>query len=199
MILPSLGQFWADHPGIQVSIAPEGNLTPVDLDRFDTAIRGKSTASTWPHHADRPLLSTPLTVCASPALLEREDGDLARLPWVRDKSMPDEIWRGLMTRIGISPDRIRLVDTGDAKFEVEAACMGYGVSLSAELVVRKHLRDGALLRVDTALDTTLVYRAAYARGPLADPVARFLDWLGPVAGALSFAGQTRPSRSWSPA
>lgn len=198
VILPRLGQFWTDHPGIQVSLAPEGNLTPVDLARFDIAVRGDNIRDTWQDVAVRPLLSTPMIVCAAPALLDREGGDLSRLPWLRDQGMPEAAWRAVMTRIGIPPDRVRLVDTGDAKFEVEAALMGYGMSLSTELVVRRHLEAGTLLWIDTPIDTTITYHAVHAKGPMAEPVRRFLDWLTAISRLLSWSGATRPARTWTP-
>jgi len=40
IVLPSLSDFWSQHPTTQVSFVPDGNQSPIDLDSFDIAIRG---------------------------------------------------------------------------------------------------------------------------------------------------------------
>lgn len=177
MILPRIGEFWAANPGVQVSFTPDGNLKPVDLDAYDICVRGGHLGETWPGHAVRQLLHCPIIVCAAPSLLDRAKGDLASLPWIRDRSIPEQDLRNFTRMAGFERDKIQLVDPGSAKFEIDAAVMGYGLSISTELVVRKHLQEGSLVWVDTPLDVTATYSVITRKGRLPDAVQAFLDWL----------------------
>ncbi len=196
MVLPRIGEFWAANPGVQVSFSPDGNLKPVDLDAYDICIRGGHLGETWPSHSVRQLLSGPIILCAAPSLLARANGDLSSLPWIRDRSIPEKDLRDFTRMAGFDRDKLDFVDPGSAKFEIDAAVMGYGLSISTELVVRKHLQDGSLVWVDTPLDVTATYTAITRKGRLSDAVQAFLDWLTQIcADDRPFPGPTGKSTS----
>jgi LysR family glycine cleavage system transcriptional activator len=177
MILPKLGEFWTRHPGVQVTFSPDGNLQPVDLEDFDICVRGSHTGESWPGYATRRLLSSQLMVCAAPSLLETANGDLSALPWLYDRGTGQDLMLDFAEQAGFDPIAMRIIDPGSAKLEIEAALMGYGLSISTDMVIRRHLDDGTLVRVDTPLDVTVTYSAIFRKGPLSEAVQRFLDWL----------------------
>ena len=139
----------------------------------------------------QPLLETPWIVCAAPSLLNDGKSDLSTLPWVAEYGLNESAMREYVQRAGFDPGKIRIVDPGDARYEIDAALMGYGLCLSTEIIVRKHLRDGTLVWVDTPLDETVVYDAIYRKGPIANPVRALLDWLTAVCLPLSYQGKAR--------
>ena len=190
VILPSLGAFWKQHPTLQVSFSPDGNIQPVDLDRFDVVVRGDAPGHRWEGCEETPPLETPIIICGTPDLIGTGPPDLSALPWIRDHSIGSDVFTRAVSRAGCDPKAIRLVDPGGAKFELEAALMGYGLHVSPELTVQKHLSDGSLVRVDVPLDMRGVYYAIYRKGPLAQPVRLFLDWLVALCAPIAFISDT---------
>lgn len=184
VVLPRLGDFWAKHPMIQVSFSPEGNAQPVDLERFDIVIRGAGSGQKWFGMQEVKLLETPMIYAAAPTLIEGREPDLSKLPWIKDKAIGGTVFEEMVRSAGCDPEKIELVDPGSAKFELDAALMGYGILAWPELTLRKHLESGQLIRLRTSQDMTGVYYAIHRKGPLSEPVRQFLEWLVPLC-ALS--------------
>ncbi|SMX48677.1 LysR substrate-binding domain-containing protein [Maliponia aquimaris] len=185
VIMPDLGDFWARHPGVQVSFSPDGNDAAIDLDAYDIVVRGGAPGQRWEGAEATPLLRTPFILCAAPGLLGDGPPDLSDLPWIRDVSIGGGVWEAVVRRAGCDPARLRVVDPGGAKFELEAALLGYGLHLSPEITVRRPLQDGRLVRVDLPFDWLAVYYALSRKGPLSDPVRLFRDWLVTLCAPLS--------------
>ncbi|MEQ9037815.1 MAG: LysR substrate-binding domain-containing protein [Silicimonas sp.] len=186
VILPNLRDFWERHPTVQASFVPEGNQTPLDFRKFDVAVRGTAGQASWEGYQTRTLLQTPIIICAAPGLLEAHGSDPTTLPWIAEYGFKEADLREFAQRAGFDRDRIRIIDPGDAKFEVDAAIMGYGLCLSTEIVVRKHLKEGSLVWLDTPPIGNSTYYAIYRTGALAPPVRAFLDWLAELCSTLSY-------------
>ncbi len=178
MILPRLGDLWQKHPGLQVSFTPEGNKSPVDLDRFDVVIRGAGRNHVWDGLGQTKLLETQMIVSAAPDLVGDRKADLSRLPWILDRTLGGTVFEDMVRLVGCDPDTIRLVDPASGKFEFEAALMGLGVLVGPEVTVRKNLADGSLVCLAKPPEMDSAYFAVHREGALAEPVQHFLDWLG---------------------
>lgn len=189
VILPKLSDFWSRNPKTQVSFVPDGNQSPIDLENFDIAIRGFRKGATWEGYDALPLLETPVIICAAPSLLSGEKLDLHTLPWVAEHGFKEAELHEFAWRAGFDPETMQIVDPGDARYELEAALMGFGLMLTTEVIVRKHLKDGTLVWVDTPLDETVVYQAICRNGARAKPVRALLDWLRLLCAPLSFKGR----------
>ena len=192
VILPSLGEFWKEHPTLQVSFSPDGNTTPVDLDDFDVVIRGDAPRQKWENYQETKLLETPMIICAAPSLIGTGKVDFASLPWIADRGVGGDAFDVAVRQIGCDPDSLQLVDPGNAKMELEAALMGYGLHFGPEVMVRNHLAAGSLVKLDTSLDMRGVYYAICRKGPVSRQVRQFLDWLLATCAPLSF--EIDPSR-----
>ena len=188
VILPNLSDFWSQNPKTQVSFVPDGNQSPIDLDNFDIAIRGFRKGANWEGYDVQPLLETPVIICAAPSLLSGGKSDLSTLPWVAEHGFKEAELHEFARRAGFDPETMRIVDPGDARYEMEAALMGFGLMLTTEVIVRKHLNDGTLVWVDTPLDETVVYQAICRKGAMAKPVRKLLDWLTALCVPLSYHG-----------
>lgn len=186
VILPNLRSFWEQHPKVQASFVPDGNQSPLDFQNFDVAIRGTQEAPFWEGYEVRHLLSTPVIVCGAPSLLKGAGSDLASLPWLAEHGFQEKELREIAQRAGFDHDKITIVDHGDAKFEIDAAIMGYGLCFSTEIVVRKHLKDGSLVWVDTPPIGDASYYAIFRKGSLAPSVQAFLQWLAQLCSTLSY-------------
>jgi len=189
VILPSLSDFWSQNPKTQVSFVPDGNQSPIDLGNFDIAIRGFLKGATWEGCEAQPLLETPVIICAAPSLLSGGKSDLTTLPWVAEHGFKEAELHEFARHAGFDPETMRIVDPGDARYEMDAALMGFGLMLTTEVIVRKHLTDGTLVWVDTPLDETVVYQAIFRKGAIAKPVRALLEWLTVLCEPLSYTGR----------
>lgn len=176
IVLPNLKNFWSENPGVQVTFSPGFGPVEINLDDFDICIRGGLVGSTWVGYENVRLMKTRMSVWAAPDLLATKDGDISELPWLFERTMSD-VYRDLMIAAGIDPDKVSFVDPGSAKFEIDAAVRGFGLTISPEVLMRDHAETGRLVRVDTPLDNWGEYTAVFRRGTLPEPVQRFLDWL----------------------
>lgn len=190
-ILPHLGTFWQQHPKTQVSFSPDGNTRPVDLEVFDIVIRAAAPGHQWDGYYSVPLIESQIIVCASPSLADARSPSLAGLPWIQDYSIGGDVFNAVVAQTGNHPNAIEIIDPGGAKFELEAALLGYGLHISPELTVRKFLREGTLVQVHNATGWTGVYHAICRKGPLSRPVQLFLNWLVVQCGEL----QENPPRA----
>ncbi len=188
--LPYIRDFWEKHPGIEVAFTPEGNRVPVVEDAFDVFVRaaGRGEERVWSHLDIVPLLDTPVILCGAPSLVGDGKVDPATLPWLKENGMPPAYFERAVREAGCDPDAIRIIDPGNGKFEIEAALMGYGLSVSSELVMRKYLEAGTLVRVECPLELPGSYWLITRRGPKRAPVRQYCDWLVAVCAPLSYRG-----------
>lgn len=184
VIMPGLGSFWSSYPGVQVSFSPDVNTLEVDLDRFDLVVRGGGVDEQWGSASSIPLLRTHFIVCGAPGLVARQPPDLGDLPWIMDASIGDQVFNGVVSALGLDPARLKLVDPGGAKFELDAALSGYGLHVTPELTVRRHLQSGQLVSMADLRDWEAVYYVIHRAGRLPEPVVQFRDWLVDLCATL---------------
>ena len=118
-----------------------------------------------------------MIIAAAPSLVGGGKADLSKLPWINDVAIGGTVFEEMVRSAGCDPDKIQRVDPGSAKLELDAAIMGYGLLAWPELTLREHLTDGRLVNLHTSEDMTGVYYAIHRKGPMAEPVRSFLDWL----------------------
>ncbi len=180
IVMPRLSELWKAHPTLQVSFSPEGNQAPVDMDRFDLVVRGGPPGQTWDGLTSVPLLSTPMIVCGAPSLVGAGDVDAATLPWIGGGGLGDDLFRLILERAGCDPGAVTIVDPGDVRFAMDFALRGFGLSFGPELVHRRHLAEGALVRLDVSLGIAAVYYAIVRSGDLPASVRLLFGWLQAV-------------------
>lgn len=185
VILPRLGEYWKSNPMQQVSLSPDGNTAPVDLEAFDIVVRGGAPDQQWPECRATRLLETPMVLIAAPDLIAKRGNDPSVLPWLSDHSIGGGVIQEAIKRAGCDPEAVEFVDPGDAKLELDAVLMGYGVSFSPEMTVRGHLANGSLVKLDVDIGMRGVYYALTRKGPIPEQAQKFLDWLVAISGPLS--------------
>ena len=185
VIMPRLGDFWSDHPGIQVSFSPDGNTQDVDLEAFDVVVRGGASNQTWPSAEQTLLLRSPFVLCGTPDLVAASTESLADVAWIQDSSIGGDVFEAIANDAGHQIGDLTLIDPGGAKFELDAALQGYGLHLSPEITVKKHLDQGELVAVDVQTDWAAYYYALSRKGRVSKQVGTFLDWLTAICAPLS--------------
>ena len=190
-LLPRLGDFQRQHPGITVHLTPRVRPFLFEDSGLDAAIYAGPPG--WPGTLAERLLDEHLVAVASPALIERlaraepaidwtlplGAEALARLPLLQMSTRP-EAWRGWFEARGLKIDHA-LAGPRMELFSMlsEAACQGLGAALVPRFLMEDELAHGrlqALTPDDTPSDRSyhLIVPLAKAQDPV---LATFRDWL----------------------
>ena len=172
VLMPKLAEFWAQNPGIAVSV--EGNNHFVDLARegFDLAIRAGS--GQWQGLEAEFLARNQFQLAAAPDLIAAQP-DLTRHPWLLNTRLQDEFtW---LRAAGYDPDRLNIVDMENGALAVTGAIHGYGLVFGTDAVLRDEIARGRLVVVDFPGLPKLTYWAVTPPGPRRPAVQCFIDWL----------------------
>lgn len=178
-LVPRLGQFFASHPKIEISLLSSERL--VDFERelqVDAAMRVGN--GRWAGVIAEPLFDEWLVPMASPVLVARMGGvgakPLAQWPLLGD---PDGEWNRWFELAGEAPPERYVAFLDDSESHHRAALDGVGVALGRVTRARLLLDTGQLVplsphRLKTAYSHYLVYpqRSERHRG-----FADFRQWL----------------------
>ena len=184
-LVPRLGRFTAEHPGIEVQILTSSELVPLGgPGEADVAIR--HGLGEWPGCEAERLLQPRLLPVGSPELLSkgpaiRSPGDCLAYPLLHDAIAED--WRLWLRALG-ADYRDPRVQTGarfsDSTLLVRAALAGQGLALLRDTYVIEEIEAG---RLRVALEAP--WPAAFAYYVVSRPgvrrrkasVGRFVEWL----------------------
>lgn len=178
-LVPRLGEFLREHPGLDVEVRSTADLGEFLGQGVDVAIR--YGAGSWPNAARERLAGEVLfPVCTSEYRDRhrlRRPADLARCHLLRHAWQPWAPWlRAARIRLPEPYQGLLLSDSG---MLLEAALAGEGVALARSLFAADDLARGRLVRlfdVEVA-DTYAYYLLWHAGMPLTDAATAFRDWL----------------------
>ena len=172
VIAPKIWSFWKKHPDIPVTFAPGACLAPVDFEGFAFGIR-VGAPEDWPDYQSEFLLECETILAASPELAASDDPQ--NIPWMLGDK--EEVNKQTIRNAGLDADRIVRRDIGDLSLEIEAAKQGVGAIIAAEVVIRRFLEDGSLVKLDLKSPPNSVYHVILPNGPIRPSVRTFVDWL----------------------
>jgi LysR family glycine cleavage system transcriptional activator len=189
-LVPRLGSFFGQHPGIDVHISPTERLVDLSAEPVDIGIR--FGAGRYPGLVVRKLADDALMLVCAPALLRRRKleslADLRRHTLLHDDE-PEAWSRFLRLRGAPEIDSSRGSVFTDSSMLVAAAVDGQGVALARRSLALDELAAGRLvvpLPKLAALPLPRAYYVAARRESLArPPVAAFRDWLFEQAALLA--------------
>ncbi len=145
-LVPALGAFAADHPGIDLHLHASDGV--VDLGAGDADIAVRYGDGRFPGLTAEPLMAERLGVLASPALGVVQPSDLFRVPllhsdWTGPMAAPD--WASWARLAGISDlpvaTGVRLTDDSHA---LQAAIAGHGAVVSSLVLAAPDIQSGLL-------------------------------------------------------
>jgi LysR family glycine cleavage system transcriptional activator len=197
-LVPRLGSFFAEHPGIDVRISPSERLVDLAEEPIDLGIRFGT--GRYPGLLVRKLADDALELVCSPALLKRKKleslADLRRHTLLHDDE--PEAWSRYLQRHAAAQD----IDSTrgsvflDSSMLVAAAVDGQGVALVRRSLAVDELASGRLVRPLPKLSPLPLPRAYYVAGSrerlARPPVAAFRAWLLVQAASLQ---ETTPRRA----
>lgn len=188
-LVPRLGSFFAEHPGIDVRISPSERLVDLAQEPIDLGIRFGS--GRYPGLVVRKLADDALVLVCSPALLRRRKldslADLRRHTLLHDDE--PEAWPRYLQRNGAQQvDSTRGPVYLDSSMLVAAAVDGQGVALVRRSLAVDELALGRLVQPLPKLLPLPLPRAYYVAGSrerlARPPVAAFRAWLLAQAASL---------------
>jgi LysR family transcriptional regulator, glycine cleavage system transcriptional activator len=178
-LVPRLGSFMRDHPGLAVEVRSTADLGDFLNQGVDVAIR--YGAGEWPNAAREHLAGEVLFPVCTPAYRDlhriRRPADLARCTLLTHAWQPWTPWfRAARLRLAEPVAGLLLSDSG---MLMEAALAGEGVALARQLFARDDLTRGRLVApFDLSIEDTYAYYLIWHPGtPIASKVAWFRDWL----------------------
>lgn len=192
-LVPRLGAFRRQHPGVDVRISTTARL--VDFAREDVDVAIRVGRGNWPGlRIDRLMRENLFPVC-SPDLLKagpplRQPGDLLKHSLLHDFDWSEDLWARWLKVAGVDAGNVKPALTfNQSDLMIQAAMNGLGVALTQEALVRDDLASGRLVKpfdIDMPIDWAyyLVAPESMADRP---KVRAFRDWL-----LAEIAGQDAP-------
>ncbi|MBF9034958.1 LysR family transcriptional regulator [Rhodobacterales bacterium HKCCE2091] len=174
LLLSRLPEFWAECPGITVSMSPDYRSVDLAAEGFDLAVRSSTGVPDWPGVEVERLAETDIIVSGAPSLVGDPPAAPARLPWLLNL---DEFDRRILALMDLDPGALDVKWTGTPTLEIAAARRGHGLIITTEIVVREDLAAGVLVRLDTPPLGRMSYHAVTLPGPRRPAVESFLEWL----------------------
>lgn len=176
-LLPRLGSFRENNPGVELMINPSAEVVDLLESAHDVAFR--FGAGEWPGLISTPLLASDVALVASPCLIKRvriaEPSDLLNLPWIQELGS-DEI-RFWLTSLGIDAHNHTDIINLPGNIAIDAIRSGVGIGKVSSTFVADDLAAGRLVRLfpgqdDNRLGYHLVCRPGIQRPAL----KRFIAW-----------------------
>ena len=172
VLLPRLGDFWARHPDIAVSISVSLAIADLAREGLDLAIRIGD--GQWSGTVAEPLMKARLLLVGAPTLLARGE-DLARLPWIVDPADPNEAeW---LRGGGLDAATLPLTGLDNPLLALAAARAGYGLLFASDVAVREDLAAGRLCEVPFAGLPHFSFWIVTLPGPRRPVLQSFVAWL----------------------
>jgi len=199
-LLPRIGRFIAQHPGIDLDV--RASSVNVDFGRDDADVAIGYGSGRWPGVTAEHLMDDAYFPVCSPRIrggVPKRPRDLARYTLLRSD---DEPWTRWFERAGLDwPEPARGPIFHDSSHMMQAAAEGHGIALARRTLLGDDERNGVLLR-PFAIEAPaprrfyLVYPARSAGSPKLDALR---EWLrGEIAADARPIAPRRAPRAPSP-
>lgn len=176
-LMPRFSDFWAKHPGFDLSITPSIDVIDLRREGFDMAIRYGD--GDWPGVEATHLVSADYTVVAAPSLLAGRRvasfEDLYDLPWFFESIHQEpRLWAEAS---GLDPARCQIRELATLTMLLSVIRAGAGVTVVASALVSDDLEKGRLVPLMQETRDRTGYYIIHDPGPLPDRVKTLKKWL----------------------
>jgi len=188
-LLPRLADFRTVHPRIDLRLFTNNNRVDIAGEGLDFAIRFGDGA--WHGIESMPLIETPLTPLAAPAIARglKEPRDLLGTTLLR--SYRADEWPRWFAAAGVSAPPLRGPVFDSSVTMAEAAMQGMGVALAPPAMLRRAIDDGVLVRPFAQQVISGRYWLTWLKSRVPSPaMLAFRDWIG----AQAISDTTKPAR-----
>jgi LysR family glycine cleavage system transcriptional activator len=179
VIMPNLKDFWARHPGAEISLSPTRTYVDLVAEGFDIGIRSRhpgvpdgnlGTGLDFVH-----LKRVHAIGIAAPALVKAHKDTPEDLPWLWHDRM--DLKLKLMRSGGLDVDRLKQARIGSPNLLLEAVRGGIGATIFTESLAQDELASGRVVRVDIPHTIEVDYIAVVPKGPPHPLALPFADWV----------------------
>ena len=164
-LAPRLGDFWSQHPDIDLRLHHTNFPMQQSSDQFDLAIAWGD--GRWPGMEAIPFISIEVTPVMAPGMKQPEHAaDLLTSPLIHERNRQG--WQQWFRAAGVAhgDDTIGTV-IDDANLVLQATLDGQGVALGILPFIEADLASGRLLRpFDLAIDPGMAYYLIYRKSSL---------------------------------
>lgn len=176
-LIPRLGRFWRDHPGIMVSICPDINVVDLNRDAIDLAIRYGN--GTWPAVESTFLVPADYILVAAPSLVEgrapKGIEDLQDLPWFFNSFHKEAKEWAINNGLDLRCCQVNELET--LSMVLSAVRSGVGVSVISEALIGDDLDTGRLTKIINLPPDGMGYHIVTRKGVLSPKLVTFKCWL----------------------
>lgn len=180
-LMPRLGAFWKEHPGIPLTLRPDRRSVDLVREGMDLGIR--FGAGNWPDVEYEFLLPANYSVVGAPSLLgdrtKLSPAEMSLLPWIVEDDWPEQsFW---MKSMGIDVDHIDAKRVTTEELANSATRQGYGLHVELSALIVEDQRSGKLREVFSQCSANLGYYLVTKPGPVKPALRTFVRWLKSVA------------------
>jgi LysR family glycine cleavage system transcriptional activator len=185
-LMPRIGRFWAEHPGVSVAITPSPEVVDLRRDGYDLAIRYGD--GNWTGVEVEPLTHGGFTVVAAPSVAERlsrgmqEAGDREEIGalllaevWIMDPYRAEQ--RYVARALDADPEAMTVWTFATNGMVLSAIRAGLGLGLQSRGLLQRDIEDGLLVPVTELEVEGIGYHIVTAPGPKSDVLRTFRAWL----------------------
>lgn len=171
-LMPRLGQFWVDHPDIQISLLPSTKLVDLRRDNVDIAIRfGKGG---WSDLRQERLVQSNFVAVATPERMQQSP-QATTAPWFISTSDTELSQWARHMKLIVPETPVTELPTGEL---VLAACRaGHGYSAQPRALVEGDLDRGTLVVAAEAKDDQHGYFLLTHKDGMSEKALAFVRWL----------------------
>lgn len=176
-LMPRLGAFWVDRPGLDISIVPTTKVLDLKRDQIDLAIRyGEGN---WPGYQSERLTQSTYVIACSPEFAEKIEfggpSDLSQHNWLIEQGHPEQrLWAETH---GINLSQSRTTTFATNTLVLSATRQGYGLSIQAYALVESDLKNGTLVSLFQEDSGELGYYIVTRANHIHPSLAPFINWL----------------------
>lgn len=176
-LMPRIGDFWAHHPDIDISINPSFEIVDLKAGGFDMAIRYGD--GNWPGLDVELLTDGNFWVVGPPAMIADNQivtvGDTQKLPWIMENYMMER--SAMIEHAGIALDDLKLRLLNTTGMVLSAVKSGLGVTAQPRSVVEDLVKSGQLTFVGVLRHQDLGYYMVTLPDRNPRGVSTFKKWL----------------------
>ena len=176
-LMPRIGDFWAKHPDIALSITPNSELVDLRRDGFDLTVRFGD--GTWPGVAAELLTDGDFWVVAHPDVVQGRAlscvSDVTDLPWVLENHMLSS--RGILEREGVDFEQLNITLLNTSGMVKSAVAAGLGVTVQSRSLVRAQVDKGELVKICELNQPGIGYYIVTVPGREPEGLRTFKSWL----------------------
>ncbi|MEP2641224.1 LysR family transcriptional regulator [Roseobacter sp.] len=176
-LMPRIGEFWAQHPQVQLNITPSTALIDLRRDGFDLAVRyGEGV---WPKLTSELLTAAQYWAVAHPDLVAgrtvRSLHDLSDLPWLLDVHQLER--HRIIEAEGLDLSTLQVTQLNTNDLALSAATAGLGVTVQPRPLVERDINTGQLVKLLALREGGLGYHMVTVPGRTPPALKIFMRWL----------------------